>query len=48
MDGLIKYLELDSKETKKYYTGKIKQTVAATAEAAKEDACEHVYTSEIV
>ena len=48
MDGLIKYLELDEKETKKYYTGKIKQTVAATAEAEKEDACEHVYTSEII
>ena len=48
MNDLIKYLELDEKETKKYYTGKIKQTVAATPQAEKEDACEHVYTSEII
>ena len=47
MDDLIEYLGLDAKETKKYYTGKIKQTVAATPEAEKEDACEHNYTSEI-
>ena len=44
MDELIEYLSLDEKETKKYYTGKIKQTVAASAE---EDACEHNYISEI-
>ena len=48
MNDLIKYLELDEKETKKYYTGKIKQTVAATSEAEKEDVCEHKYSSEII
>lgn len=48
MDDLIKYLELDEKETKKYYTGKIKQTVASTAQEEKEDACDHIYTSEII
>ena len=48
MDELIKYLELDETETKKYYTGKIKQTVAATAEEEKQDTCNHNYSSEIV
>ena len=48
MNELIEYLELDEKETKKYYTGKIKQTIASTAEEEKQDACEHVYTSEII
>ena len=47
MDELIEYLGLDETETKKYYTGKIKQTVAATAEEEKQDACAHNYTSEI-
>ena len=47
MDDLIEYLGLDAKETKKYYTGKIKQTIAATPEAEKQDACEHKYTTEI-
>ena len=47
MDELIKYLGLDEKETKKYYTGKIKQTIAATPEAEKQDACEHTYVTEI-
>lgn len=48
MDELIEYLALDESETKKYYTGKIKQTVAATAEEEKQDACAHNYSSEII
>ena len=44
MNELVEYLGLDEAETKKYYTGKIKQTVAATAE---EETCAHNYTSEI-
>ena len=44
MDELIKYLELDTSETKKYYTGKIKQTIAASD---SEETCNHNYTSEI-
>ena len=44
MNELIEYLGLDDVERKKYYTGKIKQTIAATAE---EEVCEHAYTSEI-
>lgn len=44
MNELIEYLALDDAEKKKYYTGKIKQTIAATAE---EETCEHNYTSEI-
>ena len=48
MDELINYLGLDAKETKKYYTGKIKQTIAATPEAEKQDACEHKYKTEII
>lgn len=47
MNELIEYLELDEKETKKYYTGKIKQTVAASAEEEKQDACAHNYVTEI-
>ena len=47
MKDLVEYLGLDETETKKYYTGKIKQTVAATAEDEKQDACVHTYTSEI-
>ena len=45
MNELIEYLELDEKETKKYYTNKIKKTVSTTTE--KEDECDHKYTSEI-
>ena len=48
MNELIEFLGLDEKETKKYYTGKIKQTVAATPEAEKQDACEHKYKTEII
>lgn len=48
MDELIEYLALDESETKKYYTGKIKQTVAATAEEEKQDECAHNYSSEII
>ncbi len=44
MNELVEYLGLDETETKKYYTGKIKQTVAATEE---EETCAHNYTSEI-
>ena len=44
MEELVEYLGLDEKETKKYYTGKIKQTI----ESPQEDACEHAYTSEII
>ena len=44
MNELVEYLGLDESETKKYYTGKIKQTVAATTE---EETCAHNYTSEI-
>lgn len=44
MNELVEYLGLDESETKKYYTGKIKQTVAATSE---EETCAHNYTSEI-
>ena len=48
MNELVEYLGLDEEETKKYYTGKIKQTVAATPEEEKQDACVHNYASEII
>ena len=48
MEDLIEYLGLDDKEKKEYYTGKIKQTVAATPQEEAQDACEHKYASEII
>ena len=47
MEDLIEYLGLDEKEKSKYYTGKIKQTIAASPEEEVQDACEHNYVTEI-
>lgn len=46
MKDLVAYLELDEKESKKYYTGKIKQTISSSSDD-KTDKCEHDYLSEI-